>query len=85
MDFSTYHPAHGALAGLAVYAVTGKPLPALVVGGSLYAYMQRFGHSLPGGGSTPASPPAREAPRMPADYTYRPSHDSMSVALGYTS
>ena len=47
MDFSTFHPMHGALAGLAVYAVTGKPLPALVVGGSLYVYMSVYGHGLP--------------------------------------
>jgi len=46
-SFATFHPAHGALAGLAVYVATGKPLPALVVGGSLYYYMSLYGHSLP--------------------------------------
>jgi TRAP-type uncharacterized transport system substrate-binding protein len=90
MNFATFHPAHGALAGLAVYAITGKPLPAIVVGGSLYAYMSIYGHTLPGAPATTVD--TVEVPLM-LDTTYRPiSHDprypttqAMLVPLGYTS
>jgi TRAP-type uncharacterized transport system substrate-binding protein len=89
MNFATFHPAHGALAGLAVYAITGKPLPAIVVGGSLYAYMSIYGHTLPGVPATTVD--TVEVPLM-LDTTYRPiSHDprypttqAMLVPLGST-
>ena len=85
MDFSTLHPVHGALAGVAVFLVTGKPLPALAVGGGAYFYMQRFGHSLPG--SAPATHDlAREIPLMPiGSISHDPMHPTMLVPLGYTS
>ena len=54
-SFATFHPAHGALAGLAVFLVTGKPLPALAVGGGLYVYMAAYGHKLPGSAGSAAS------------------------------
>ena len=83
--FSTFHPMHGALAGLAVYAVTGKPLPALVVGGSLYAYMSVYGHGLlTTAGGMPAH--AVEVPLMPLGPTsHNPRYPTMLVPVGYTS
>ncbi len=55
-EFSSNISLHGALAGLAVYAITGKPVPAILVGGGLYAYMTVYGHNLPAdGGSAPAA------------------------------
>ncbi len=57
MDFSNNMSLHGALAGLAVYLVTGKPVPAILAGGGLYVYMTVYGHGLPaGGGSAPKTP-----------------------------
>ena len=63
-SFSNKHALHGALAGVLVYAVTGKPLPAFVVGGGLYAYMSVYGHNLPLFLRT-----------TPADTTYLATHD----------
>jgi len=85
MDFATFHPMHGALAGLAVYAITGKPLPALVVGGSLYAYMSVYSHGLPtAAGGMPAH--AVEVPLMPlGPISHDPRYPTMLVPLGYTS
>ena len=88
MDFSTFHPMHGALAGLAVYALTGKPVPALVVGGSLYAYMTVYGHNLPPGvGAAPAtSVDTVEIPLMPlGPISHDPRYPTMLVPVGYTS
>ena len=88
MDFASFHPMHGALAGLAVYALTGKPLPALTVGGSLYLYMSAYGHGLPTTGTAvPAH--AVEVPLM-LDTTYHtishdPRYPTMLVPVGYTS
>ena len=82
MDFSTFHPAHAALARLAVFLVTGKPVPALVVGGSLYAYMSIYGHSLPPRvGASPAN--AVEVPLRPLGPISRdPLHPTVLVAMG---
>ena len=78
------HSAHRALAGLAVFLVTGKPLPALVVGGSLYAYMSIYGHNLPGAPETPVN--AVEVPLMPlGPISHDPRYPIMLVPLGYTS
>jgi len=85
MNFATLHPAHGALAGLAVYAATGKPLPALVVGVSLYAYMAVYGHNLPPGvGAEPAtSVNTVEVPLMPlGPISHDPMHPAFLVAMG---
>ena len=79
MDFSTLHPVHGALAGVLVYVVTGKPLPAFVVGGGLYAYMSVYGHQFPGGA------PARsiDIPLMPVGpISHDPLHPTIFKALG---
>ena len=87
MDFASFHPMHGALAGLAVYAQTGKPLPALAVGGSLYLYMSAYGHGLPTtttAGGMPAH--AVEVPLMPlGPISHDPRYPTMLVPLGYTS
>ena len=76
---------HGALAGLVVYAVTGKPLPALVVGGSLYLYMSAYGHGLPTTGTAvPAH--AVEVPLQPlGPISHDPRYPTMLVPVGYTS
>ena len=83
MGFATFHPAHGALAGLAVYAITGKPVPSLVVGGSLYMYMSVYGHSLPPGiGGAPA------AGSMSANHIVdipHGLHPTMLAPLGYVA
>jgi len=47
MDLKNNHALHGALAGVLVYALTRKPLPALAVGGGAYLYMATYGHALP--------------------------------------
>ena len=70
-SFENFHPAHGALAGLAVFLVTGKPLPALAVGGGLYAYMSVYGHNLPG-----------SAPARSIDISHDPLHPTIFKALG---
>ena len=75
-SFATFHPAHGALAGVLVYAVTGKPLPALAVGGGLYAYMAMYGHGLPGSAAAAASS-ARSI-----DSSHGPLHPTIFKALG---
>ena len=85
MDFSTFHPMHGTLAGLAVYAITGKPLPALAVGGSIYLYTSAYDHSLPSGvGGVPAN--AVEVPLQPlGPISHNPRYSTMLVPLGYTA
>ena len=85
MDFSTFHPMHGALAGLAVYALTGKPVPALVVGGGAYLYLSAYGHGLPASTVTvPAH--AIEVPLMPlGPISHDPRYPTMLVPVGYTS
>jgi hypothetical protein len=61
------HALHGALAGVAVYALTKKPMPALVVGGGAYLYMSQYGHGLPGGAppNSPAMIPSTDNPVVP--------------------
>ena len=52
MDLKNNHALHGALAGVLVYAITKKPLPALAIGGGAYLYMATYGHALPGTNTT---------------------------------
>ncbi len=88
------HSLHGALAGVVVYAITGKPVPALVVGGGLYAYMSVYGHALPGSSAQEAlpaavysavAPPRIVLPQARAPPTiWRPLPDYTPVAMGHT-
>ena len=86
MDFASFHPMHGALAGLAVYALTGKPLPALAVGGSLYLYISTYGYGLP---ASAAAVPAHavEIPLVPlgTNISHDPRYPTMLVPVWYTS
>ena len=78
-SFATFHPVHGLIAGGLVYFVSGKALPALAVGGGLYAYMTVYGHNLPG------SAPARrvDIPLMPVGpISHDPLHPTIFKALG---
>ena len=65
--------------------MTGKPLPALVVGGSLYAYMTVYGHNLPPGvGAAPAtSVDTVEVPLQAlGPISHDPLHPTFLVAMG---
>ena len=53
MDLQSNHAVHGAIAGVLVYALTCKALPALAVGGGAYLYMSTYGHALPGAPPNP--------------------------------
>ena len=47
MNFQEMHEIHGLSLGLILFAVTRNIPISLLVGGGAFAYMKRYGHSLP--------------------------------------